>query len=167
MASLTRVVAVVGGYSCLAVSAFAQATLADLDGVWRGVYSYVSLDRRPVEFVLCLRAQGDACRGRSEEPNTFGHPSAALLLADVDCRLLAGKDASRLMLRKVYDGTGGQFHAVDYEGSVSQDRRSVAGTWRIGTRSGRFSLAKQDEGGRIPSNYRQGCHAASVVFSRH
>lgn len=77
-----------------------------------------------------------------EEPNTFGHPSAPKLYANVECRLLVGSGPPRLVLRKVYDGTGGQSHAVHYEGDLSWDGRTVNGNWRIGATTGRFSLTK-------------------------
>jgi hypothetical protein len=54
-----------------------------------------------------------------------------------------GTLSPRLILKKTYDGMGGQTHPVDYLGDLSPDRRSVTGTWRIGTQSGRFSLTKQ------------------------
>jgi hypothetical protein len=115
-------------------------SLADLDGTWGGVYAG-GLNPRPVQFVLVLRVYGNSCHGRTEEPNTFGHPSAPRLYANVECRLVGWPQ--RLVFRKTYDGTGGQFHSVDYDGEISLDGRSVIGTWRIGTLSGPFSLARQ------------------------
>lgn len=129
-------------YLTLAVSAAAQTVLADLDGTWRGVYTYATQNQPPVEFVMTMQVQGDTCRGRIEEANTFGHPSAPSLFANVECQLIVGKIPPRLVFRKVYDGTGGQFHAVDYDGEISVDRRGVTGTWRLGTQSGRFSLTR-------------------------
>jgi hypothetical protein len=46
-------------------------------------------------------------------------------------------------MRKVYDGTGGQSHGVDYVGELSADGRSIAGTWSLPGASGRFTLSKQ------------------------
>lgn len=117
------------------------AALADLGGMWQGVYAG-GLNPRPVNFVMTLQVYGNTCRGRIEEPNTFGHPSAPRLYANVECRLVVGRPP-RLVFRKVYDGTGGQSHSVDYDGEISLDGRSVTGTWRIGTLSGGFSLIKQ------------------------
>jgi hypothetical protein len=96
-----------------------------------------------VEFTMTLEVHGDTCRGRIEEPNTFGAPSVRHLYADVECQLVDGTLSPRLMLKKTYDGTGGQTHSVDYLGDLSADGRSVTGSWRLGTLSGRFSLTKQ------------------------
>lgn len=118
-----------------------EMVLAALDGMWQGVYSG-GQNPRPVNFVMTLQVHGNSCRGRIEEPNTFGHPSAARLYANVECRLVAVRP-QRLVFRKTYDGTGGQSHSVDYDGEISVDGRSVTGSWRIGTLSGPFSLARQ------------------------
>jgi len=117
--------------------------LADLAGTWRGIYSYAGQSRSPVEFLMSLQVHGDTCQGRIEEPNTFGVPSVRQLYANVECQVVDGMASPRLKLKKTYDGTGGQFHSVDYLGDISVDRRSVTGTWRLGTQSGDFSLTKQ------------------------
>ena len=96
-----------------------------------------------MEFVLTLEVAGGACRGRTEEPNTFGHPSAPKLFANIQCSLTTGPGRPRLALRKVYDGTGGQSHGVDYVGELSADGRSITGTWSLAGNSGRFTLSRQ------------------------
>jgi hypothetical protein len=124
-------------------SALAQVVLSDLAGMWRGVYSYSGTGQRPVEFMMSLQVYGNACRGRMEEPNTFGLSSAPRLYANVDCYLVRGSNPARLMMRKTYDGTGGQSHSIDYEGEIASDLRGITGVWQLGTQSGRFSLIKQ------------------------
>jgi hypothetical protein len=119
-----------------------STALADLTGTWRGAYSY-SNPGRPVEFVLTLEVAGGACHGRTEEPNTFGHPSAPKLFANIQCSLTTGPGPPRLAMRKVYDGTGGQSHGVDYVGELSADGRSITGTWSLAGSSGRFTLSTQ------------------------
>jgi hypothetical protein len=129
----------------LSASAFAQdrITLFDMQGTWRGTYTYPDAQKRQVEFIMTIRVDGGSCRGRIEEPNTFGSPSTPWLYANTDCQLILGRGPPRLLFRKVYDGTGGQSHGVDYDGDIASDGRAVNGTWRIGTQSGRFSLIKQ------------------------
>jgi hypothetical protein len=119
------------------------AVLAELAGTWRGVYSYARRGRGPVEFTMSLEVYGDVCRGRTEEPNTFGHPSAPRLYANVECQVVDGTGSPRLRFIKTYDGTGGKSHSVDYLGDISADRGTLTGTWRIGTVSGGFSLTRQ------------------------
>jgi hypothetical protein len=120
-----------------------QAVLAGLAGTWQGVYSYPGQDRDPVAFTLALEVRGGTCRGRTEEANTFGSPSVRRLYANVECQVIDGTVSPRLMLKKTYDGTGGQTHSVDYLGDLSPDGKSVTGSWRVGAQSGRFSLTKQ------------------------
>jgi len=120
-----------------------RIALYDLQGTWRGSYSYPDAQKRQVEFIMTIRVEGGTCQGRIEEPNTFGNPTVPWLYANTDCQLVLGRGPPRLVFRKVYDGTGGQSHGVDYDGDVAADGRSVNGNWRIGTQSGRFSLIKQ------------------------
>jgi hypothetical protein len=120
-----------------------STVLAGLAGTWRGAYFYANSRQRPVEFVLTLEVEGGVCRGRTEEPNTFGHRSAPKLFASVQCSLTTGTGFPRLVMRKVYDGTGGQSHAVDYVGELSADGRSLTGTWSLAGGSGSFRLSRQ------------------------
>jgi hypothetical protein len=121
-----------------------QVVLADLAGMWRGEYTYLSQkNRAPVQFVMSLQVYANSCRGRIEEPNTFGNPTAARLYANVECQVVTGIHSPRLLLRKTYDGTGGVSHSIDYVGDVSPDHRMVSGTWNIRTDFGRFSVARQ------------------------
>jgi uncharacterized caspase-like protein len=121
----------------------AGVVLAALAGSWRGIYTYTAPGRQPVAFVLNIQVYGEACRGRSEEANTFGTATAAKLFANIECTLIGGTVPPRLVMKKVYDGSGGQTHAVDYVGDLSSDGRSISGTWMINTESGRFRLDRQ------------------------
>ena len=114
-----------------------------LAGTWRGAFFYANPAQRSVEFILTLEVLGGVCRGRTEEPNTFGQPSAPKLLANVQCSLTTGPVLPRPTMRKVYEGMGGQSHGVDYVGELSADGRSVTGTWTVSGGSGRFTLSKQ------------------------
>jgi hypothetical protein len=58
-----------------------QGVLAGLAGTWQGVCSYPERGRDPVAFTMTLEVRGDTCRGRTEEPNTFGAPSVTHLYA--------------------------------------------------------------------------------------
>jgi hypothetical protein len=120
--------------------------LASLAGTWRGVYAYANAGQRAVEFTLTLDVYGNMCRGRTEEPNTFGHRTAPKLFANVECSVMVGTGPPRWTMRKVYDGTGGQSHGVSYTGEISSDGRSISGTWTLGGAPGRFSMTKQPSG---------------------
>jgi len=143
MAILERAAIAAAACSLIGVSAFAQTSLADLDGHWRGFYTYSTQNLPGVEFDMTFQVRGDTCRGRIVEPNTFGDRSTSMLYANVECQLIVGKMPARLLFKKVYDGTGGQFHDVDYEGDISADRRTVTGGWRTGTQNGRFTLTRR------------------------
>lgn len=139
-------------YAALAGSLIAFSTTAgasdrvhvsDLAGSWHGTFTYFRQGKRPVEFSVRITSDGNRCRGSTEERNTFGDPSASRLYANFDCHVILGQGPARLVFRKIYDGTGGQSHGVDYEGEIASDLGGVTGIWRIGTESGRFSLLRQ------------------------
>ena len=125
------------------LSASDRVYVSDLAGSWHGLYTYSRQGARPVEFTVTIQVDDSICRGRTEEPNTFGNTAAPRLFANFNCQLITGRGAPRLVFRKTYDGTGGQSHSVDYDGEIASDRAGITGTWRLGTESGRFSLLKQ------------------------
>lgn len=55
-------------------------------------------------------------------------------------------DGSRVHFVKTYDGTGGQHHAVTYDGQLNGDRSEIEGQWHIrspyGAGSGRFLMIR-------------------------
>jgi hypothetical protein len=120
-----------------------KAILKELAGMWRGSYDYSPQGRTPVEFTMNLQADGGICSGRTEEANTFGSASAPKLYANIECKVVGTAASPRLKFTKTYDGTGGQFHSVDYVGDISPERKGVTGIWQIGAQSGSFSLTRQ------------------------
>jgi hypothetical protein len=118
-----------------------KLALSNFAGTWNGVYVYAGR-RAPVNFTMYLTIEGTACRGRTEEPNTFGNKTATKLFANISCQLDTASSPPRLVLEKVYDGTGGVSHGVHYSGAVSNDGLSVEGQWNIGSTSGPFSMKR-------------------------
>lgn len=110
-------------------------------GVWRGQYFYPD-GKRPVEFVFNFETGGAACRGRSEEANTFGQRGAPKLFGNLECPSASLSPGQRVIITKTYDGTGGVSHAVIYSGTVSADLNEITGEWAIGAVKGPFVLRR-------------------------
>ena len=118
----------------------AQPDQRGLAGAWAGRYLYPD-GRRSVEFSFLIDA--DACRGRSEEPNTFGDKSAPKLFGNLACETLFVRPGERVAISKTYDGTGGVSHTVTYNGIISADLSEIAGEWSIGKTRGAFNLRRK------------------------
>jgi hypothetical protein len=118
----------------------AQLQQGTLAGTWRGQYLYPD-GRQSVDFVFVFEA--DACRGRSEESNTFGDKSAPTLYADLSCDSLAINPGENIVISKTYDGTGNVSHTVTYSGILSADLREIAGQWSIERMRGAFNMRRQ------------------------
>ncbi|MFZ4122216.1 MAG: hypothetical protein ACOYKM_11200 [Caulobacterales bacterium] len=108
---------------------------SDLNGQWQG--AYFSGDAG-TPFVATLSHDGQRVIGSTTEPNGFGDPNVAYLLADLNGTLRAG----RLTLDKTYNGVGGQTHTVRYVGTVSRDGRRITGSWNLDGVSGRFEMVR-------------------------
>ena len=113
--------------------------VATIGGQWSGTYSYANGNKVGFSFVF---DQGGQCRGRSEEPNTFGNKSAAKLFADLACQSAQLRPGQEIKIIKKYDGTGGVSHAVSYTGVVSSDMNQISGHWTIGNTRGAFVLRR-------------------------
>lgn len=114
--------------------------LLDVSGRWNGVYYDCAACGGPVAFSFnaWMPAFGAKILAESAEPNTFGDRDAPELFANWEIEMRGG----RLHMRKIYDGSGGQSHAVLYVGDfVSRDR--IEGRWSIGAVGGRFVLERR------------------------
>ena len=109
-----------------------------LTGVWHGLYSYPRY-LEPVYFVATLISHGLQFSGSTHEA-AQGHAGAPLqLFAFVEGQA----DATSVSFAKQYDGTGGWWHKVGYEGTLSSDRMEIDGHWVIGGNwSGRFLMIR-------------------------
>lgn len=119
-----------------AMLAFSVAA-ADLSGtsLWSGQYGY-SNGQASVPFTLTLHVATDgSLTGLTTEPATFGNGSSKALTADVSGSI----NGKRIHFKKIYDGSGGQNHAVEYSGMLSADGHTLSGTWKLDALAGSFS----------------------------
>lgn len=117
-----------------AADAFA-AGLPQGQSTWSGRYDYQ--DGKPgAPFTLTINSSGSNFSGGTSEPATFGDGSSSTLTANV-----AGSvNGNQVSFVKTYDGSGGQHHSIQYNGTLSADGRSISGRWNIGPNwSGPFS----------------------------
>ena len=117
-----------------------QAQKGSLAGTWVGRYLYPD-GRRSVDFVFVFET--DTCRGRSEEPNTFGDKSAPKLFANLACDSLFVGPGEKIIIAKTYDGTGNISHSAIYTGIISADLSEIAGQWAVGDARGAFNMRRQ------------------------
>jgi DNA-binding helix-hairpin-helix protein with protein kinase domain len=111
---------------------------AQMGGGWRGVYYYPD-GRSPVSFIIFF---DNACRGRSEEPNTMADWRVPKLYANWQCQDVTISSGLRVVISKRYDGTGGVSHSVVYSGYVSSDLNEITGEWSIGASRGKFTMRR-------------------------
>ena len=118
----------------------AQPQQGTLAGTWTGRYLYPDA-RQSVEFVFVFET--DTCRGRSEEPNTFGDASAPKLSPIWHANSLLISPGQNFVISKTYDGTGKVSHPVIYSGTMSADLSEITGEWSIDRMRGTFSMRRQ------------------------
>jgi hypothetical protein len=129
---------------CCFALASAAATAANPAGslagisLWSGQYAYSS-GQTPVPFTLTLNTAVDGSfTGFTTEPATFGNGTSKALTADVQ----GSVNGSRIYFKKTYDGSGGQNHAVEYNGVVSADGHTLSGGWKLDTLTGSFTAER-------------------------
>lgn len=108
-------------------------------GVWNGTIFYLD-GRAPKPFTFTFGAIG--CRGRGDEPNTFGDQTSTRLYSNLECATNTLTLGQIFTIKKTYDGTAGATHTVVYRGTVSSDVRQISGQWTAGSNHGNFVLQR-------------------------
>jgi hypothetical protein len=108
-------------------------------GVWNGTVFYLD-GRAPKPFTFTFDTTG--CRGRGDEPNTFGDQTSTRLFSNLECATNTLSPGQPVTIKKTYDGTAGATHAVNYGGTVSPDARKISGQWSTGLSRGNFVLER-------------------------
>lgn len=115
-----------------------RARVATMSGSWRGEYAYDFPGYDPVPFNAEMTEREGVLAGRIDEPNTFGDPAADRLFA----ALAGSRSGSAVFFLKTYDGSGGQTHAVAYEGEIDAEGARIDGRWRAGVMAGPFFMER-------------------------
>ena len=108
---------------------------ASLTGTWDGLYFYPG-DGRPVSFVANLNDAGQNLAGTIEETDTLW--DIGPVSATVDGR----RAGNMVFFTKTYDGRGGWFHSVAYEGVIDADVTEIHGSWAVHGISGTFLMMR-------------------------
>jgi hypothetical protein len=108
-------------------------------GLWKGTIFYLD-GRASKPFTFTFDAVG--CRGRGDEPNTFGDQTSTRLHSNLECGTNTLSPAQSIRIKKTYDGTGEATHTVVYRGNVSADMRKISGEWSTGSAHGNFILER-------------------------
>lgn len=109
-----------------------------LTGVWHGLYTYAN-EPEPVYFVATLIESGSHLSGTTFE-SAVGQAGAPLTLNAMIEGTRAGASVAFI---KRYDGSGGWYHGVGYEGVLNSERTEIEGRWSIGSSArGRFLMIR-------------------------
>ena len=108
-----------------------------VSGTWSGSYDYAD-GGRSVRLEVTLNVRDGRLRGTMTEPNTFGTSGYSELEAD----LVGEAVASNLVTFMKTYRTGDADHSVFYIGELSEDGKTIAGTWTLQENQGPFELRK-------------------------
>ena len=120
-----------------------MARRSSLTGSWSGAYRY-SADRMPeTVFNVQIEEVGGAFTGDIQEPNLLRPDLGPVITSNIE----GERTGQSVTFTKFYDGSGGQEHAVRYEGIVSDALTRVEGRWTIRHDwTGTFFMARDDDG---------------------
>jgi hypothetical protein len=110
----------------------------NLTGFWTGTYWYYDHFRPVVPFLANVDEQGAKLTGSISEPDLEMQTSDR-----VEAFLVGEREGKRVAFAKVYDGAGPYAHRVDYTGSLSDDGKTVKGTWHLSGEWGGFEMSRE------------------------
>ncbi len=113
---------------------------ANMSGEWRGAYTEAG---RETAFELRLEQNGDGFTGTAADADIYGIGEArgTDFSGEISGEVFAD---GRVRFTKTYRGGAGMsLRAVVYEGRLSADGRSVAGSWDTGALHGPFHMQRQ------------------------
>ena len=114
----------------------------DVSGFWTGEYSYDAVNGVSVSFQAELSLLGAILSGNTTEQNTFDEQAGQILIAELFGKV-SGQDIS---FTKTYSNSPMGKDKVLYKGVVSNDGKSITGTWTIaGMWNGSFKMTKAIE----------------------
>jgi len=117
--------------------------------VWQGLFSYPRM-YRAAGFTATLIETGSSLTGSTAEIAVGGPRDGQTVTAFLSGR----RTASRVAFTKQYEGPEPPNHAVEYEGTLTEDGMEVDGRWFIpGSWAGRFLMIRS--GGRSVEEARQ------------
>jgi len=120
-----------------------MARRSSLTGTWSGAYRYPANRLPETVFNAQIEEVGGAFAGDIQEPNLLRPHLGPVTSSNIE-GVRTGQDVS---FTKFYDGSGGQQHAVRYEGTANETLTRIEGRWSIPNQwSGTFFMARDDDG---------------------
>jgi len=118
-----------------------------ISGFWAGTYAYPNDPAPAVNFDCELRQDGGVISGEITE----SHAPGQMLLAAISGQI----SGTNIQFIKSYRSAGTSFlWEIAYSGQVSPKKDHIAGTWRVGMRTGTFEMHR-DAGNMISAQTRQ------------
>lgn len=105
-------------------------------GAWNGSYGYLNSTQRVPFKLIVTTIDGASFAGKIAEPATFGSGTSQYLFANFYGEL----NSDKVSFIKVYDGTSGVSHSVNYQGMIRNDVSGIKGNWTIGADTGPFDM---------------------------
>lgn len=120
----------------LDVSSLPVVAANQMLGAWNGSYGYLNASQRVPFKLIVTTIDGSKFAGKIAEPATFGSGTSKYLFANVFGEI----GSNRVNFIKVYDGTGGVSHSVNYQGILRNNISGINGNWAIGEVTGPFEM---------------------------
>lgn len=121
-----------------ASAAAATGAVTDMSGAWSGAYSEAGRETR---FELQLQQAGAGTfSGSVSEQDIYGIAGGQNFTSEINGE--ARSDGS-VRFTKTYAGANATLRAVVYEGRLSADGSSIAGSWDTGTLHGTFHMERR------------------------
>jgi hypothetical protein len=110
----------------------------NLTGFWTGTYWYYVYRQPVVPFLANVDDHGGRLAGSISEPDIHMQTGVR-----IEAFLVGECEGMRVTFAKVYDGAGPFAHRVDYTGSLSDDGKSLTGSWYLSGDWGGFEMTRQ------------------------
>jgi hypothetical protein len=110
----------------------------DVTGFWTGSYWYYEHGQPSVPFLANLDEQGGRLSGSISEPDLHFQTGNRL-----EAMVVGEREGMRVAFAKAYDGAGPFAHRVDYTGSLSDDGRTIRGSWYLSGTWGAFEMSRE------------------------
>lgn len=110
----------------------------DLTGFWSGSYWYYEHGQPVVPFLANLDENGGHLSGTISEPDSHFGTNVR-----IEAFVIGRREAMRVTFAKTYDGAGPMAHRVDYTGTLSDDAKTIRGSWYFAGLWGAFSMTRE------------------------
>ena len=110
----------------------------NVTGFWTGSYWHYQHGQPAVPFLANLDDKAGRLSGSISEPDLYLKTGTRL-----EALLIGYREGKRVTFAKAYDGAGPFAHRVDYTGSLSDDGKTISGSWYLSGEWGAFQMSRE------------------------